>query len=304
MTLATPAPALPSRTELAQRLLDTAARHSYDPHVDVDWDAPADPGLLWVPAHRATLYGTRLWDRLSPGQRVALTKQEAASQCSLGIWFETLFMSMLLRHHYGQDQVDAHARHTLTEIAEECRHSIMFARFLETTGCPDYGPGRRLHRIGRPFKALANPTVMFSGALFVEELLDAMQREVLKDESVQPLLRQVSRIHVVEEARHIQFARAEVARSVAALGRTELAVTRVVTTGTAFEVLRALVPPRVYASVGLDPREACAVRDANPYWRAAKHDWSRKVVAQLREHGLLDDPLSRRLLRRAGAAAA
>lgn len=300
MTLATPP--LPSRNELAERLLRTAARHSYDPQVDVDWATPAVPGLLWLPEHRASLYGTTLWEGLSPEQRVVLSKHEAASQCSLGIWFETLFMAMLLRHHYGQDQVGSHARHTLTEIAEECRHSVMFARFLEITGCPDYGPGRRLHAIGRPFKALANPTVMFAGALFVEELLDAMQREVLKDESVQPLLRQVSRIHVVEEARHIQFARAEVERTVAALGRTELAVTRVVTAGTAFEVLRALVPPRVYACVGLDPREARAARDRNPYWRAAKSDWSGKVVALLQEHGLLDDGLSRRLLRAAGAA--
>ena len=299
MTLATPP--LPSRDELAVRLLRTAQRHSYDPHVDVDWESPPVPGLLWLPEHRATLYGTRLWQRLSPEQQVELSKHEAASQCSLGIWFETLFMAMLLRHHYGQDQIDAHARHTLTEIAEECRHSVMFARFLETTGCPDYGPGRRLHAIGRPFKALANPTVMFAGALFVEELLDAMQREVLKDDSVQPLLRQVSRIHVVEEARHIQFARAEVERSVAALGRTELAATRLVTTGTVIEVLRALVPPRVYTSVGLDPREAKVVRDANPSWRAAKADWSGKVVALLQEHGLLDDALSRHLLRRAGA---
>ena len=304
MTLATPAAELPSRTELAERLLDTAARHSYDPRVDVDWTAPADPDLLWVPEHRATLYGTPLWERLTHEQRVELTRHEAASQCSLGIWFETLFMAMLLRHHYDQDQVDAHARHTLTEIAEECRHSIMFARFLEATGCPDYGPGTRLHRTGRPFKALVNPTVMFAGALFVEELLDAMQREVLKDDSVQPLLRQVSRIHVVEEARHIQFARAEVARSVAALGRTELLVTRIVTTGTVVEVLRALVPPRVYRSVGLDPREAYAAREANPHWRAAKGDWSRKVIAQLQQNGLCDDRLSRTLIRRAGAVAA
>ena len=299
MTLAPP---LPSREQVAERLLRSAARHSLDPAVEVDWDAPPRPDLLWLPEHRATLYGTPLWERLSPVQRVELSKHEVASQCSTGIWFETIFMAMLLRHHYGQDQVDAHARHTLTEIAEECRHSIMFATFLQTTGCPDYGPGRTLHRLGRGFKALATPTVAFAGALFVEELLDAMQREAMKDESVQPLIRQVARVHVVEEARHIAFARAEVERSVAALSRTELAVTRVVTAGTAYAVLRALVPAGVYRSVGLEPREALAVREANPHWRQTKQDWTRKVVAELQLHGLLDDALSRRLLRHAGAA--
>jgi hypothetical protein len=299
MTLAT----LPTRAELAERLLRTASRHSLDPDVEVEWDAGPVPGLLWMPEHRISLYGTHLWDGLSHDQRVELSKHEVASQCSTGIWFETIFMHLLLRHHYGQDQVDAHARHTLTEIAEECRHSLMFGRFLTTTGCPDYGPGRRLHHVGRAFKALANPTVMFAGALFVEETLDAMQREGMRDAAVQPLIRQVSRLHVVEEARHITFARAEVARHVATLTPPQLALARLVTAGVAYTVLRALVHPRVYASVGLDPREAYAVREANPHWRAAKHAWTSKVVGLLQENGLLDDAPSRLLLRRAGAAA-
>jgi hypothetical protein len=293
--------ALLSRTELAERLLRTAARHSLDPQVEVDWAASPAPDLLWLPEHRATLFGTPLWDGLSRAQQVELTKHEVASQCSTGIWFETILMAMLLRHHYRQDQVDAHARHTLTEIAEECRHSLMFGRFLTTTGCPDYGPGRRLHRVGRVFKATGSSTVTFAGALLVEEVLDRMQREVMRDDTVQPLIRQVSRVHVVEEARHIAFAKAEVERQVAALSRTELAVTRVVTAGVAYSVLRALVHPRVYASVGLDVRSAYAAREANPHWRATKADWSRPVVGLLGDHGLLDDALSRALLRRAGA---
>ena len=70
----------------------------------------------------------------------------------------------------------------------------------------------------------------------------------------------------------------------------------------AYTVLSALVHPRVYRSVGLDVAEAVAVRNANPHWREAKSDWSRAVVGLLRENGLLDDALSRSLLRRAGAA--
>ncbi len=300
MTTATPDRL--SRTELAERLLRTAAKHSLDPDVEVDWSAPPVPGLLWMPEHRVTLYGTPLWDRLSRVQQVELSKHEVASQCSTGIWFESILMHMLLRQHYDRDQVDAHARHTLTEIAEECRHSLMFARFITTAGCPDYGPGHRLHRLGRGFKTFGNATVTFAGTLFVEELLDEMQREGMHDQTVQPLIRQVARVHVVEEARHIQFARAEVTRHVAELGRRDLLWTRIVTAGVAYAVLRSLVHPRVYRSVGLDPREAYAVREANPHWRTTKVDWTRKVVATLRNEGLLDDALSRRLLTRAGAA--
>ena len=48
--------------------------------------------------------------------------------------------------------------------------------------------------------------------LVAEEILDIFQRDLMKDERVQPLTRATSQIHVVEEARHMRFAREEVAR--------------------------------------------------------------------------------------------
>ena len=50
-----------------------------------------------------------------------------------------------------------------------------------------------------------------------EEILDIFQRDLMKDERVQPLTRATSQIHVVEEARHMRFAREEVSRRAPAL---------------------------------------------------------------------------------------
>jgi hypothetical protein len=33
--------------------------------------------------------------------------------------------------------------------SDECRHSVMFSRFIEKIGCPAYGPGRTAHALGR-----------------------------------------------------------------------------------------------------------------------------------------------------------
>ena len=52
---------------------------------------------------------------------------------------------------------------------------------------------------------------MYAAILIAEEVLDAFQREIMADESLQPLIRMVGRIHVVEEARHVKFAREELA---------------------------------------------------------------------------------------------
>ena len=47
----------------------------------------------------------------------------------------------------------------------------------------------------------------YSSILVAEEVLDRLQREQANDEAIQPLMRQVNRIHIMEEARHVSFAR-------------------------------------------------------------------------------------------------
>ena len=56
---------------------------------------------------------------------------------------------------------------------------------------------------------------MWAGTLVAEELLDRLQREGMADERLQPLTRMVARIHVIEEARHVRFAREELVREMA-----------------------------------------------------------------------------------------
>jgi hypothetical protein len=262
---------------------------------------PAPPSVCWPP-ERSTLYGTDLWRRMPEAQQIELTKHEVASIASVGIWFETILTQMLVRSLYDRSMTDAHARFAFTEIADECRHSMMFGRLIETLGCPDYGPGRLAHVLGRPFKTLSNGTLTFAGALYVEEILDALQREAMNDERVQPLVRAVNRIHVVEEARHMRYARDETARQVAELGPVERATSRAVLTLVAGMSTARLVHPGVYASVGLDPREAREAVRTNPNWAATKRFAARKAVDFFTDLGLITTA-DRRVWRSAGLIA-
>ena len=70
---------------LADRLLRSTAARSYDPELDIDWSAPPQEGKVFLPEHRSTLYGTTMWQRLSPDQRRELGKHEAASVAAFGI---------------------------------------------------------------------------------------------------------------------------------------------------------------------------------------------------------------------------
>ena len=72
-----------------------------------------------------------------------------------------------------------------------------------------------MHQLARLYKATARGPALFAPVLVAEEITDRLQRETVNDETVHPLVRMVNRIHVVEEARHVRFAREEVARQMA-----------------------------------------------------------------------------------------
>jgi hypothetical protein len=282
--------AVTERETTAGRLLRSTAARSYDPGLDIDWTAPAEPGKGYMLEHRCSLYGTPLWDGLSPLQRLELCKHEAASVASTGIWLEFSLMRVLAKLAYQGDPVSRHVQYALAELAEECRHSTMFARMIEWMGTPRYGPPARVQALGNVLPALARGPAMWGAILIGEEIPDRFQREQVNDESVQPLMRMVNRIHIIEESRHISYARAELVRSVASLSRAELPYHRALLARFAFIVSRSLISPLVYRSVGLDPRAARRIALANPHHRQTLRFGGEKIVSFLTENGLIGGP--------------
>lgn len=287
------------RETTAARLLDSSVRNSYDPLLDIDWDAPiaADKGFL--PPEKVSLYGTELWDRLTPEQRVELAKHEIGSVASVGLWTEIVLMQLLARYAEGLDPRSPHAQYALTEIGDETRHSIMFGKALTRFGVPAYGPPRLVRRLSPLFKAVVGGAAMFASVLVVEEMTDRLQRSTVDDESIQPLIRMVNRIHVIEEARHVRYAREELVRELLTVRRPMLELHRTVTAVVAVSVANILIHPRVYAAVGIDPRQGRAAALANPHHRATRRWMAEKIVDFLTEVGMIGGP-SKLLWRRAG----
>src|SRR5207248_11064072 len=109
----------------------------------------------YLPDHRCSLYGTDMWERLTPAQRLELGKHEAASVASVGIWLEFTLLRMLAKVAYTGDPASSRVQYALAEMAEECRHSTMFARMIERMGVPVYGPPAHVHALGTLLPALA-----------------------------------------------------------------------------------------------------------------------------------------------------
>ncbi|MEV4439614.1 diiron oxygenase [Streptomyces sp. NPDC049577] len=290
---------LQDRERVAERLLASSARHSFDPDTELDWDAPPVEGKWYWPPELVSLYGTPLWRRMPEEQRMDLARHEAAALASLGIWFEIILMQLMTRHIYDMPVTSAHVRYALTEIADECRHSKMFARMIEKGGAPAYPVSRLHHNLARVLKTVSTTPGSFACTLLGEEILDHMQRLTFPDERVQPLVRGITRIHVVEEARHVRYAREELRRQMVTCSRWEAELTRL-SAGQAARVFSvAFVNPAVYSAVGLDRREAVAQVRASGHRREVMQAGARRLTDFLDETGLLRGA-GRRLWRSSG----
>jgi hypothetical protein len=276
-----------TRERTATRLLDSSARNSYDPELDIDWDAPVEGDAAYLPFDRVSLYGTPLWDALTPEQRVTLSKHELASVAGTGLWFEIILIQLLARYAYLQDPQAAHTQYALTEIGDETRHVIMFARALEHMDVPAYRPHPVLHHLARVYKAAARGTALFAPVLVAEEVTDRLQRATMNDESIHPVVRMVNRIHVVEEARHVRFAREELARLMQDAGPVTKLVNNTIAAAVAAAIVGSLINPQVYRSVGLDPKQAARVARRNPYHRRTRRWMGEKIMAFLSEQGMV-----------------
>jgi len=282
------------RQDIATRLLASSAKKAYDPMVEVDWDAPVPGDLYGMTPEWSTLYGTALWEEMSLQQQVALTKHEVSSIMSTGIWFEMILMQMVVRDMYGTDASQPHFQFALTEIADECRHSIMFARAAERYGCPAYRPKRTVLELGRLFKTTATGATAYGGILVAEEILDVMQRDWMKDDRVQPITRTTSKIHVVEEARHMRFARQEIIRRAGGLSTRRRAVERAYLAAGAAVITANLVTPQVYAAAGLDVDRAVREAKNNTHYQRKLRVSAAKLMGFLDEVGMVGGP-SRKL---------
>ncbi len=128
-----------------------------------------------------------------------------------------------------------------------CSHAL-----LTKQACPPYKLPKGFLSFAKilHFVPPLGPSV--SGAtLLIEEILDRAQREAMNDPpGMQPQLRQLMKIHVLEEARHITFARLEMIEGMQRRRKATRAWHRGVLAVIANLAYPLLINPKVYPRSG------------------------------------------------------
>ena len=223
----------PSSTRPARKLpglLPRLNRQSVDKHADayrdIDWDdpelqiGPDDPrcGLFEFDPLAATD-----WYKSQPVEvqrRVGLHR--ICSAFKVGMQFENLLQRGLLSYAFRLPNGAPEYRYLHHEIIEESQHSLMFQELVNRSGMPVHGMPlwlRTTATVMVPVFQRLLPEQFFILVLGGEDPVDYLQRRQLREGTTHPLIEQIMKIHITEEARHIAFARTYLKDLVPRLGR-------------------------------------------------------------------------------------
>jgi hypothetical protein len=289
----------PTREEFSERLLKGSVKKSYAPVVDIDWDAPIDPDKFFLPPQVVTLYGTPEWDAMSREQQIELSRQELVNILSAGIWFENILNQALLRDLMHKNPTASSTHYALTELGDETRHMVMFGKTIARIGGVPVRPKLTQRIIINALPFAFRGSVLWSAALVGEEIFDALQRQIMEDPDLQPIVQRLMRIHVTEEARHIQFARDGLRKTVPTMPRyRRFLLANVHGAGGPFYRMLFTLPIQ-YHRAGLDSSRMQRAARQNPHFHTMCVTSFASLSAFFEEVGLMGR-IGRRMWRRAG----
>jgi hypothetical protein len=193
-------------TALLRKLSENSAPYR-DPLAGISWSQLSVPGD-WLPEAALSLHGLPEFDPLTPAQRQRLSQYEFANVLHCGLWLEGVFLQRMSRR-LEPGMPRAEHEYLLHELREEAGHSLMFLRAIETAGLSipegSWRAPRAAHALAR--SAPAGGALFWLAMLIGEDVSDKFNRYLRNHpDGVNPAVRQICTLHVIDEARHISLA--------------------------------------------------------------------------------------------------
>lgn len=207
-----------AHTALLRQLSENSARYR-DPVAQVNW-SQLDTSSWWLPEPALSLHGLPEFDSLPPAARQRLSQYEFINVMHCGLWLEGVFLQRISRRLRPGMPREEH-EYLLHELREETGHSLMFLRAIEAGGLALPDDSWRAPRIAGALGrfAPAGSGLFWLAMLIGEDVSDKFNRYVRgKSDGVNPAVRQICTLHVVDEARHISLARRKVETALAGAG--------------------------------------------------------------------------------------
>jgi P-aminobenzoate N-oxygenase AurF len=186
--------------------LCAASRKNYqNPYLGIEWpDAIGSEEWCFSP-ELLSLYGTEYYDALTDAQKIRLSFNETVNFFSLNIHGEKPLVEGLAFRLYrgpGAAAVNPYLHHFLDE---ENKHMLYFGTFCQRYAGKIY-PERKV-AFPRQYAPGEEDFLFFAKVMIFEEIVDVYNREMAADTRLTPVVREINRLHHLDEVRHLSFGR-------------------------------------------------------------------------------------------------
>lgn len=219
-------------------------RYPWDKDV-IDWSAPIDDQHVYMPAEYTFLAGTPLANKLSLEAKSFVTRWEFTQLMRNNSIGEHMLNQALLSILYHTDFYDPSYRYMLHEVAEECQHMGMFNewvrlnRDIRTKGAGQEKWGLAASML-TPVLATRFPPLFWVLAILFEVFGDHIARSAVREPNplLHPIALQMHRAHMIEETRHVAFAKEWLSNAYPRMSKTERMLLRRLTETILFRIAK------------------------------------------------------------------
>jgi len=282
-----------------RRLYEQAKLDQWNAAKDIDWAQPLEGDGGLIADDLVDIHGTRFWDRLSENERVevnhAVTRWRLSTLMA-GEHGAMLVCSQLVENVEGQDAKLFQA----TQVVDEGRHNEVLQRYfalrLDGRNYPLSGNVKEIFDTLLGTEAWYLKTI---GLQLVAETFAVSLFRMLAESSKDPVLRQVCRRILQDEARHMGFGMLSLPTLVAEASERERHEMEDFAVWALNRTLRGVFPLAAYEDLGFSKAEIDEVRqlrrdraaggDETAFRKYFRRDLHSGLVRNLRKVGVLTE---------------
>jgi len=282
-----------------RRLYEQAKLDQWNAAKDIDWAQPLEGDGGLIADDLVDIHGTRFWDRLSDNERVevnhAVTRWRLSTLMA-GEHGAMLVCSQLVENVEGQDAKLFQA----TQVVDEGRHNEVLQRYfalrLDGRNYPLSGNVKEIFDTLLGTEAWYLKTI---GLQLVAETFAVSLFRMLAESSKDPVLRQVCRRILQDEARHMGFGMLSLPALVAEASERERHEMEDFAVWALNRTLRGVFPLAAYEDLGFSKAEIDEIRqlrrdraaggDETAFRKYFRRDLHSGLVRNLRKVGVLTE---------------
>ena len=192
-----------NRQEL-RNLYEKAKREQWNATTQLSWSTDVDPEAEHVPDVQIPVYGTHIWDKLTPGEIKKLRRESLAWTLSQFMHGEQGALLATAQIVDATPSFDAKL-YGSSQVMDEARHVEVYARYLHEKLTRQYPVNRHLRTLLDQILTDSRWDMKYLGMQIMVEGLAMAAFGFLHQTCNEPLLKELTHYVMKDESRHVAF---------------------------------------------------------------------------------------------------